>query len=151
MTAPSMSDDLDRFVAAQDPVWPTVLAELAAGAKRSHWIWFVFPQIQGLGRSAMSARYALAGLDEARAYLAHPILGPRLRTATELLLRHAELPPEAILGPIDALKVRSSMTLFQAAAPTDPLFLRALAAFFGAQPDAQTLARLARATPPAAR
>lgn len=137
-----MSEGLDRFVAAQDPVWPTVLAELAAGAKRSHWIWFVFPQIQGLGLSAMSARYALAGLDEAGAYLAHPILGPRLRTATDLLLRHAGRPPEAILGSLDALKVRSCLTLFQAAAPADPLFSRALATFFDGLPDPRTLALL---------
>lgn len=90
----------------------------------------------------MSARYALAGLDEAGAYLAHPILGPRLRTATDLLLRHAGRPPEAILGSLDALKVRSCLTLFQAAAPADPLFSRALATFFDGLPDPRTLALL---------
>jgi uncharacterized protein (DUF1810 family) len=137
-----MTDELDRFVAAQDRVWPQVVAELAAGAKRSHWMWFVFPQIAGLGRSAMSLRYALASKGEAAAYLAHPVLGARLRQATDLMLGHAGTPAEAILGGIDAVKFRSSMTLFRAAAPADPRFDRALAAFFGGEPDPRTLALL---------
>jgi uncharacterized protein (DUF1810 family) len=134
-------------VAAQDRVWPAVVAELTAGAKRTHWMWFVFPQIAGLGSSPTSVRYALVDVAEARAYLAHPLLGPRLRQATELLLAHAGRPAEAILGPIDALKLRSSMTLFAAAAPADPLFRRALDAFHGGRPDPRTLALIA---PPSA-
>lgn len=133
---------LERFVAAQDPVWARVTAELAAGAKTSHWMWFVFPQIAGLGTSAMSVRYAIASLDEARAYRAHPVLGPRLAEATELMLRHAGRPAEAILGGIDAVKFRSSMTLFAAAAPEEPRFAQALAAFFAGAGDPKTLSRI---------
>lgn len=134
-----MSDDLDRFVAAQDRVWPQVVSELDAGAKRSHWMWFVFPQVAGLGRSATTVRYALGSVEEAAAFLAHPVLGPRLAQATDLMLAHAGTPAEAILGGIDALKFRSSMTLFRAAAPQDPRFDRALAAFYGGAPDPRTL------------
>ena len=134
-----MAEDLERFVAAQERVWPAVVAELAAGAKRSHWMWFVFPQIAGLGSSPMAARFAVASLAEARDYLAHPVLGPRLREATGLMLRHAGTPPGAILGPIDALKFRSSMTLFQLAAPGEALFQKALDAFYGGAADARTL------------
>lgn len=137
-----MSEGLERFVAAQEPVWARVEAELTAGAKRSHWMWFVFPQIAGLGRSAMAIRYALADAAEARAYLAHPVLGSRLRRATELMLSHAGKPAERILGGIDAVKFRSSMTLFAAAVPDDPLFPAALGAFFDGAPDSMTLARL---------
>ncbi len=130
---------LERFVAAQDPVWAAVQAELAAGAKSGHWMWFVFPQIAGLGRSATSRRFALASLAEARDYLADPVLGSRLRAATGLMLGHAGRPAGAILGPVDALKFRSSMTLFAAAAPEDRLFSEALAAFFEGAPDRRTL------------
>ncbi len=137
-----MSQGLERFVAAQDPVWPQVLDELAAGAKRSHWMWFVFPQIAGLGHSPMSMRYALESRAEAVAYLAHPVLGPRLAEATDLMLAHAGEPAAAILGGVDAVKFRSSMTLFNAAAPQEPRFERALAAFFGGDPDPRTLALL---------
>ena len=108
--------DLGRFVAAQERVWPEVVAELGAGRKRTHWMWFVFPQVAGLGSSAMAQRYAIGSLDEARAYLAHPVLGARLREATRLVLRHRGTPAEAVLGPIDAMKFRSSMTLFAEAA-----------------------------------
>ena len=125
-----MADELERFVAAQDPIWEQVIAELAAGRKRSHWMWFVFPQIAGLGQSPTSVRYALASRAEAAAYLAHPVLGPRLRQATDLMLAHAGTPAEAILGGIDAVKFRSSMTLFHAAAPEERRFAEALAAFF---------------------
>lgn len=138
-----MSEGLERFVAAQDPVWREVTAELARGAKRSHWMWFVFPQLAGLGSSPTAVRFALASRAEAAAYLAHPILGPRLREATGLMLAQAGRPPEAILGGIDALKFRSSMTLFAAAAPEEPLFPAALAAFCGGAPDPRTLALLA--------
>ena len=133
--------ELDRFLAAQDRVWPEVVAELAAGAKRTHWMWFVFPQLAGLGSSPMAVRYALGSLAEARAYLAHPVLGERLREATRLMLRHAGRPAEAVLGGIDAMKFRSSMTLFAAAAPGEALFAEAIAAFFEG-PDPRTLALL---------
>lgn len=132
----------DDFVTAQDAVWPAVVAELAAGAKRSHWMWFVFPQIAGLGGSAMAVRYAIGSVEEARAYLAYPVLGARLREATRLMLRHAGQEAGAILGPVDALKLRSSMTLFQAADPAEPLFGAALVAFHGGEPDPRTLALL---------
>jgi uncharacterized protein (DUF1810 family) len=117
------------FVAAQDAVWPAVEAELAAGRKTSHWMWFVFPQLAGLGRSDRARFFGLASLDEARAYLAHPVLGPRLRRAVALLLPHAPLGAAAVLGPIDALKLRSCLTLFAEAAPDEPLIAEALAAF----------------------
>jgi uncharacterized protein (DUF1810 family) len=138
-----MPEGLERFVAAQDPVWSRVVAELRAGAKRSHWMWFVFPQIAGLGASAMSVRYALASVEEAADYLAHPVLGPRLREATDLMLAHAGTPVTAILGGIDAVKLRSSMTLFRAAAPGEPRFQAALDAFYAGEPDPRTLALIA--------
>lgn len=138
-----MAEGLDRFVAAQQPVWPQVVAELAEGRKRSHWMWFVFPQIAGLGHSAMSVRYALASREEAAAYLAHPLLGARLREATDLMLAHAGAPAGAILGGIDAIKLRSSMTLFHAAAPDEQRFADALAAFFAGAEDERTRALLA--------
>jgi uncharacterized protein (DUF1810 family) len=139
-----MPEDLDRFVAAQDRVWSAVIAELAAGAKRSHWMWFVFPQIAGLGHSPMAVRYALASLDEARAYLRHPLLGPRLHEAIELMLHHAGKAPEIILGGIDALKFRSSMTLFATADPAEPRFRAALDAFYAGAPDSRTLALIGK-------
>ncbi len=135
-------DALERFTAAQNPVWDRVVAELTEGAKRSHWMWFVFPQIAGLGESPMSMRYAIATLDEARAYLAHPVLGPRLREAVNLMLAHEGRAPAAILGGIDAVKFRSSLTLFAAADPGEPLFQRALDAFYGGVKDPQTVALL---------
>lgn len=137
-----MSADLERFVVAQDAVWPTVRAELVAGAKRGHWIWFVFPQIAGLGRSEMSARYALDGHASARAYLDHPLLGSRLRDCVGLMLDHGDRPVEAILGPVDAMKFRSCLTLFQAAAPEEALWAEALGTFYAGLPDAATQALL---------
>jgi uncharacterized protein (DUF1810 family) len=125
-----MTRDLARFVTAQDAVWDAVTAELRAGRKRSHWMWFVFPQQKGLGRSPTSVHFALDGLEEARAYLAHPVLGPRLREATALVLTHAGQDPRAIFGSVDAMKFRASMALFRAAAPEERLFAGALAAFF---------------------
>jgi len=107
-----MSFDPDRFVQAQAPVWDRVRAELAAGRKESHWMWFVFPQLAALGRSATAKHFGLDDLQAARAYLAHPVLGPRLIEAARLMLRHQGQPPEAVLGGIDAMKLRSSMTLF---------------------------------------
>ncbi len=140
----AMAADLERFVTAQAAVRADVDVELAAGRKSTHWMWFVFPQIAGLGRSAASAHFALASLDEARAYLAHPVLGPRLRETTREMLRHAGGPPEDILGGIDSRKFRSCMTLFAAADPDEPLFSEALAAFFGGEPDPATLRCLGR-------
>ncbi len=134
-----MTEDLERFVRAQDPVWRDVVAELAAGRKRSHWVWFVFPQIAGLGHSGMSRRYALGSVAEAADYAEHPVLGPRLRQATDLILAQAPQPPEAILGTIDALKFRSSMTLFALACPQGPRFGAALDAFWNGSPDPATL------------
>jgi uncharacterized protein (DUF1810 family) len=133
----------DDFVSAQDPVWPQVVAELAAGAKQSHWMWFVFPQVAGLGSSPTSVRFALASVAEARDYLAHPLLGPRLLRATDLVLGHAVRPADAILGPVDAMKLRSSMTLFRAARPGEPRFQVVLDAFWGGDPDPATLAIIA--------
>jgi uncharacterized protein (DUF1810 family) len=132
--------DLERFVDAQDDgrTYEHALAELRAGRKRSHWMWFVFPQIAGLGMSPTSQRYAMSGLPEARAYLAHPVLGPRLRECVDALL---ELPGDDsadVLGGIDAVKLRSSLTLFLRAAPGDEQFTRALEKFFAGRPDSMT-------------
>jgi uncharacterized protein (DUF1810 family) len=118
----------DDFVAAQDRVWQAVLDELRAGRKTSHWMWFVFPQLAGLGRSPMSRRYALADADEAREFYAHPVLGPRLRECCELLLTHTGRSAVDIFGGVDAMKLRSSMTLF-AEATDDPLFTQVLERF----------------------
>ncbi len=139
-----MSDDpfdLDRFVEAQARVYPTVLAELRAGAKRSHWIWFVFPQLRGLGRSATAQRFGISSLAEARAYLDHPVLGPRLRECAGLLVAVEGRSAGEILGYPDDLKVRSSMTLF-ARAGEDRVFRAVLDAFYGGQEDPATLALL---------
>ena len=133
-----MDADLERFVEAQDDgVHEQALAELRAGRKQSHWMWFVFPQLLGLGRSETSRFYGLAGLDEARAYLAHPVLGARLRAAFEAVVA-ASGSAEAILGPIDGVKLRSSATLFLRAAPAEPLFSQVLDRFFDSEPDAAT-------------
>lgn len=132
-------DDLARFVAAQNPVIAAVRAELSAGRKRTHWMWFVFPQLAGLGRSEMARRYALISLDEARAYLAHPVLGARLRELTELANAHTGVSAHAIFGSPDDLKFHSSMTLFSMAAPHEPVFRDALERFFAGAPDPGTL------------
>ena len=120
-----MSEDpyrLQRFVGAQaGGVYEQAIAELRAGRKRSHWMWFVFPQVSGLGRSDISARYAIGSLAEARAYVEHPVLGPRLR-ACAAAARDFTGTPEELVGPIDEEKLRSSMTLFEAAAPDEPVF-----------------------------
>jgi len=134
--------DLERFVAAQDPIYERVVAELRAGRKTTHWMWFVFPQIAGLGRSPASVRYALASLDEARAYLEHPVLGARLRECTQIVADHSGLTAFDIFGGIDALKLHSSMTLFAHAAPDDPLFKTVLDRYFDAQADPNTLSRI---------
>lgn len=137
-----MPFDPTRFLAAQDPLIHQVRAELAAGRKRTHWMWFVFPQLAGLARSDTARFYALHTLQDAKDWLAHPILGPRLRDCTALVNAAAPRPLADILGGIDALKFRSCMTLFAAAAPADPLFAEALALHGDGQPDPQTLALL---------
>jgi uncharacterized protein (DUF1810 family) len=120
------------IVDAQDAggSYARALAELCAGAKRSHWMWFVFPQLAGLGTSEMSRRYAIASLAEAQAYVAHPVLGPRLLACADALLARNETTATQILGPIDALKLRSSMTLFARAAPDEPRFAAVLERYF---------------------
>lgn len=134
--------DLQRFVAAQSPMMNRVRAELRAGQKQGHWMWFVFPQIAGLGRSAMAVRYAIASLEEARAYLAHPILGPRLKECAQLVLDIEGRAIEAIFARPDDVKFHSSMTLFAQAAPRDKEFSHALSKYFDGRPDATTLDRL---------
>ena len=141
-TAPA---ELARFLEAQDEraTYEQALSELQAGRKSSHWMWFVFPQISGLGYSAMSRRYAISSLHEAQAYLRHPILGPRLLECTNVLLGLHGLSVEQILGAIDALKLRSCMTLFARADPSNVLFKQALERYFEGTMDAATLRRLA--------
>lgn len=137
-----MSDpfDLERFVAAQDPIYGRVIAELRRGMKQTHWMWFVFPQIAGLGRSAMAERYAISSLDEARAYLAHRILGPRLIECTQAVLDVDGRNAHAIFGSPDDLKFHSSMTLFAYAAGDSAIFRAALGKYFTGADDAGTLA-----------
>ena len=138
-----MVDGLERFVAAQEPVYGEVIAELGRGRKSSHWMWFVFPQLAGLGRSETSRYYAIASLDEARAYLAHPVLGARLREcANALLAVPAVRSAEDIFGSVDAIKLRSSMTLFHRAVPDDSLFPQVLDRYFGGAADPGTDALL---------
>jgi uncharacterized protein (DUF1810 family) len=136
--------DLERFVDAQDDggTYRQALAELRAGRKTSHWMWFVLPQVAGLGHSSTARRYAVADLAEARAYLAHPVLGPRLRECAQALLDLPGSDPVAVLGSIDAVKLRSSMTLFAAAAPDDPLFPAVLDRYFDGERDDATTSRL---------
>ena len=134
--------DLQRFVRAQAGVYSAVQAELRAGRKHSHWMWFVFPQIAGLGFSAMAQRYAIASLAEASAYLSHPVLGARLRECTGLVLAVQNRSIDEIFGSPDDMKFHSCMTLFAQAAPDEPLFKDALQKYFGGAPDTATLARL---------
>ena len=141
-----MSDPyrLDRFTQAQDQdgTYERAVAELRAGRKVSHWMWFVFPQIEGLGFCAISKRYAISSLDEARAYLTHPVLGPRLITAATIVAGTEGKSAEQIFGSVDALKLRSSMTLFGAADANQPVFKKVLDKYFKGAPDEATLARL---------
>jgi uncharacterized protein (DUF1810 family) len=132
--------DLDRFVAAQDAggTYQRAIAELRSGYKSGHWMWFVFPQVAGLGQSPTSRRYAISSLAEARAYLRHPVLGPRLAECTEILARTAGRTAEQIFGGIDAIKLRSSMTLFRLADPRQPAFGQVIDQFFGGQADPLT-------------
>ena len=134
---------LERFVRAQDGgVYEQALRELRAGAKRGHWMWFVFPQVAGLGRSSTAQHYALAGLEEARAYLAHPVLGPRLVECAQALLELSGRDPVRVLGSVDAVKLRSSMTLFEAAAPDERVFAEVLERWFDGERDEATTTRL---------
>jgi uncharacterized protein (DUF1810 family) len=134
--------NLQRFVDAQADTFETAIAELRAGSKQSHWMWFVFPQLAGLGRSPTAQFFAIASLEEARAYLAHPLLGARLRAAVEALLPWAgRRSPEQMLGPIDALKLRSNLTLFDQVEPAG-LFGQALDQLFAGARDEHTLALL---------
>jgi uncharacterized protein (DUF1810 family) len=136
--------DLQRFVAAQDAAgtYERALAELRAGRKQSHWMWFVFPQIAGLGHSSNARTYAISSLAEAKAYIAHPVLGLRLLECTRTLIALERTSAVEILGEIDAAKLRSSMTLFATAAPDEPLFGQVLDRYFGGEADAATERRL---------
>ena len=134
--------DLERFIAAQEGVYAGALGELRQGRKTGHWIWFIFPQLVGLGRSEMSRHYGIESLAEARAYLAHPVLGPRLRECASSVLATQGATADQIFGPLDAMKVRSSMTLFHRAAPDEPLFAEVLERFYAGESDQSTDALL---------
>ncbi|HEY2238013.1 MAG TPA: DUF1810 domain-containing protein [Streptosporangiaceae bacterium] len=138
--------DLERFVEAQDSggTYEQALAELRRGRKTSHWMWFVFPQVAGLGQSPTSRRYAISGLAEARAYLEHPVLGPRLVAAARVLTERPGGDAAEIFGGLDAQKLCSSMTLFHRAAPDQPVFGRVLSQYFGGQADEVTSRLLGR-------
>ena len=138
------SQGLERFTAAQDDggTWGRAVDELASGEKRTHWMWFVFPQIAGLGQSPTARFYAIRDLAEADAYLRHPVLGPRLVRAAEIVETAPADTAESLLGGIDAVKLRSSMTLFARVAPEQPVFTRVLERWFGGQRDDATLALL---------
>jgi uncharacterized protein (DUF1810 family) len=140
--------DLERFVRAQEGVHDTALAELRAGRKRTHWMWFVFPQVAGLGASPMARRYAIGSLAEARAYLDHPLLGRRLSECAEALLALEGREARDVLGYPDDLKLRSCATLFAAVAPPGSPFERLLARYYGGQRDPETLRRIEGADPP---
>jgi uncharacterized protein (DUF1810 family) len=136
--------DLDRFVAAQDwtGTYESAVTELRAGRKTGHWMWFVFPQLAGLGQSAMSERYAIGSAAQARAYLEHPVLGARLRECAGILLGGERRSAQEIFGSVDAAKLHSCMTLFHRAAPAEPEFAQMLDRYFAGSPDAETDRRL---------
>jgi uncharacterized protein (DUF1810 family) len=141
-----MADDpfnLQRFEEAQTALYAIALRELGRGQKQSHWMWFIFPQLAALGRSHTARFYGLSGLAEAKAYLAHPLLGPRLLVCVRELLRHAPTAPGVLLGEVDALKLRSCLTLFHAADAAEPLWGEALQAFYAGREDPLTLSLLA--------
>jgi uncharacterized protein (DUF1810 family) len=134
---------LERFVAAQDDgSYRDAVAELRAGRKTSHWMWFIFPQVAGLGRSAVAQHFAISSVDEAQAYLRHPVLGPRLRECAQILAGLDGKSADQILGSVDAMKLRSSMTLFMTATPDEPVFREVLDKYFGGAADQLTLDRL---------
>lgn len=134
--------NLQRFLEAQDPIFQQVTSELRAGRKMSHWMWFIFPQIQGLGRSPTAIEFSISCLDEARAYLAHPVLGPRLKECTKLVLLVENCPAAQIFGSPDDMKFRSCMTLFAQVSEKDKIFVTALQKYFRGVPDQLTLDRL---------
>jgi uncharacterized protein (DUF1810 family) len=137
--------DLERFLQAQaGGVYERALGELRRGRKQGHWMWFVFPQLAGLGRSPTAQAYAIGSLEEARSYLAHPVVGARLREASRALLDLSGADAEAVLGAVDAMKLRSSMTLFDRAAADETLFGHVLSRFYDGEPDARTLELLER-------
>ncbi len=131
--------DLERFVSAQDGVHEQALAELRAGRKTSHWMWFVFPQLAGLGSSAMAQRYAIGSLADARAYLDHPVLGPRLLECAQAVLTHPDRTAREVMGSPDDVKLRSSMTLFALTADSEPVFQQVLDTFFDGERDPRTV------------
>ena len=139
MATSESSATLERFVQAQQRDYAQALAELRAGRKTTHWMWYVLPQLRGLGHSAMAWQYGLDGRDEAAAYAAHPLLGPRLLQCVQALLQHDERSAAQILGAVDALKLRSCLTLFAAVAPHQACFAQALQRFYGGEVDAATL------------
>jgi uncharacterized protein (DUF1810 family) len=143
-------EGLERFVMAQDGSWDRALAELRRGRKESHWMWWIFPQLAALGRSGTAKTYGIADLAEAQAYLAHPVLGPRLAEAARAMLGNAGQPAEAVLGGVDAMKLRSSMTLFAAVPGADPVFREVLEAFHGGEPDPLTRGALETSGRPSA-
>ena len=132
-------DPFQRFLDAQNPIYVEVLAELSAGKKRSHWMWFIFPQHVALGTSDRAKRYGLYGVEQARDYLEHPVLGQRLLECCGLMKQKSNRSAAAILGEVDALKFRSCLTLFHSAAPSEPIFSELLELFYGGQPDLLTL------------
>ena len=136
--------NLERFLAAQAPVYGQALAELRNGRKESHWMWFIFPQLAGLGRSATARHFAIGSKEEAMAYLGHPLLGPRLIESTEAVLMHTGIDAQHIFGSIDAMKFRSSMTLFERAAADPKPFASALDRFYSGERDPETLRLLRR-------
>jgi uncharacterized protein (DUF1810 family) len=133
---------LERFIAAQNPVFHHVLSELEAGSKTGHWMWFIFPQIRGLGESPTSIEYAISSRDEAKAYLRHPVLGPRLKECARVVILVEGRSAHEIFGSPDDMKFRSSMTLFAEVSPDDDIFKRALVKYFNGEPDPLTLDRL---------
>jgi len=139
---PDPDPDLDRFVLSQAPIYDEVLQELRGGHKTGHWIWFIFPQLAGLGHSDMSNHFAIASLQEARAYLAHPLLGRRLLECAGIILATEGRTALEIFGSIDSMKLRSSMTLFHRAAPHEPVFAQVLDRYYGGLADEATDTRL---------
>lgn len=132
-------DSIGRFIRAQEYDYNRALAEIRSGRKRSHWIWYIFPQVQGLGRSAMCQRYGIHGLEEAREYLANPLLSQRLSEISHALLNLDTSDPVSVLGGVDAMKVRSCMTLFSLVEGSDPVFKQVLNKYYGGKPDEATL------------
>ncbi len=141
--------DLDRFTSAQDDhgTYDRAVTELRAGLKRSHWMWFIFPQLYGLGQSATSQRYGIRSLDEARAYRKHPVLGSRLIECAAVVAALRDVTADHVFGGVDAIKLHSSMTLFAQASPDDEVFIDVLEKFFGGRPDPATLHRLGTGWP----